>query len=206
MLSIVPPILSLGLVDFRDMTSFAIADLSQYVTIPEAEDVSLQITPPGYPRISVDFVPGSVNTYHCTDLGIECPASECCPLPDGIYDVIYTVITDPNVAANNAVIEKTFIKVDQLKCAYQKAFLKVDLECDCHNHEQARYKQELRRVDLLINGAVAAANDCNNFLAYKLYNKAETILNNIGCKFGLPSVSCNECQPCALQGNCSTCN
>lgn len=204
MIVTVPPVLGLDIVDFRDMTTLAIADVSQYTTAPIT--YTLQITAPGYPMISVDFTPGSVNVYHCIDLGIECPLSECCPLPDGVYDVILTVVPDPNNAPSNAILEKTFIKVDQLKCAYQKAFLKVDLECDCHNSDQSRYKRELQRIDLFINGAVAAANDCNNYLAYKLYNKAETMLNNINCKFGLPDVSCNVCQPCAMTSTCSSCN
>jgi len=75
MIITVPPVLSLGYVDFRDMTSFSIADLSQYTTAPIT--YTLQITAPGNPTVSVDFTPGSVNTYHCIDFGIECPLSEC---------------------------------------------------------------------------------------------------------------------------------
>jgi len=201
-----PPILDIQVHDFRDITSLGIVDLSTYAIIPSGSNLALQITPPGYDMINVPFTAGVVNVYKCIDLGIECPLSECCPLPDGIYDVIYSVIPDPNQTSIIASIEKTFIRVDNLKCSYQKAFLKVDLECDCHNHEQRRYKEELKKIDLLINGSVAAANDCNNYLAYKLYQKAENMLNNICCKFGLPATTCNQCSPCVTSGSCSSCS
>ncbi len=201
-ISTVLPILNLSLFDMRNQSSLAIVDLSSYLTLPTSDQLALQITPPGWPTINVPFTPGTVNVYKCVDLGIECDASECCPLPDGIYDVVYTIASGspiiPNVppTTQTTSLEKTFIKIDQLRCKFQNAFLKVDLACDCASDEQRQYKQELRRIDLIMNGAVAEANSCNDLMAFNLYQKANQMIDNISCKFGLPCTSVPSCDKC----------
>jgi len=194
MLITVPPILKLSLLDLRDQGSLAIVDLSTYASLPTAPDYALQITPPGWPTINVAFTPGVVNVYKCADLGISCPQPECCPLPDGIYIVRYTIqniINQPD-----AYLEQTFIKVDQIKCKFQHAFLKVDMECNCKVDEQKALKKELRTIDMLIAGAVAQANDCNPVMAYNLYSKADAMLDRISCKFNLPCSGAWSCPQC----------
>lgn len=208
MLVVQLPILDLSIMDLRDLNSIAISDISQYLVLPTSSQVSLQIVPPGYPMISVPFIPGSVNVYRCADLGITCGVSDCCPLPDGIYDVIYSVnnAVSANANTNQPVsIEKTFIRVNKIKCSLNKAFCKVDMECGCLSDQQKLYKKQIDRADLFIDGAVAAVNDCNNGLAFRLYSKAETILNTLCCQFGLPTTSCNQCAPCAITASCSSC-
>jgi len=201
MLTVTLPVLSLNILDLHDINSIAIVDTSTYAVTPTS--ISFKITAPGQPTISLPFTPGSVNVYKCADLGITCGTTECCPLPDGIYDVIYTVAV---VGQPNAVIEKTFIKVDNIKCSLHKAFCKIDMECGCLDSEQRHYKKKLDQVDLFITGSVAAANDCNNALAYRLYSKGEAILNGLCCAFGLPTTSCNQCTPCAITATCSSCS
>lgn len=197
MVIVTPPILKLSIIDLRDQSSLAIVDLSTYTTIPVGPTgLSMQITPPGYPTINVPFNAGNVNVYKCSDLGITCPITECCALPDGIYDVKYSVVPPIN-SDPLAFIEKTFIKVDQIKCKFQHAFLKVDLECNCGHDEESALKRELRGIDLLIAGCVAEANDCNPEAAYRLYRKADSLLDKISCKFGLPcsgAWSCGQCK------------
>lgn len=196
MLLTVLPILKLSIIDMRDQASLAIVDLSTYLTVPSPSDVALQITPPGWAMINVPFTPGTVNIYRCTDLGITCPADECCPLPDGIYDVRYTVIVTGSAPSDYPMLEKTFIKVDQIKCKYQHAFLKIDLECNCGYDEERALKRELRGIDLLIAGCVAQANECNPEASYRLYRKADSLLDKINCKFGLPCSSSWACGQC----------
>lgn len=199
MLTTTLPILKLSIIDMRDQASLAIVDLSSYSIVPSSSDVALQVTPPGWPTVNVTFNPGQVNIYHCDDLGITCPATECCPLPDGIYDVKYTVLVpaQTNQGQSYASIEKTFIKVDQIKCKFQKAFLKIDLECNCGYDEERALKRELKAIDLLIAGCVAQANACNPEASYRLYRKADSLLDKLGCKFGLP---------CSGDWGCSDCN
>lgn len=189
------PTLRLSLIDLRDQGSLAIVDLSSYSTIPITANVSMQITPPGWPTLNVPFNPGTVNVYKCADLGIICAVTECCPLPDGIYAVTYTV--GPAVGVPLPSITKTFIKTDQIECRFMNAFLKVDLECDCSSEDQKKYKQELKEIDLLINGAKAAANSCDDTLAYRLYAQADKCIDRIYSRFCLYCGAAPSCEQCS---------
>ena len=174
------PILSLALNDFRDSTTFVLSDSSTYATIPTSSQVALVITPPGLPSLNVLFTPGSINIYKCVDLGITCNDSGCTPLPDGIYDVAYTVILPDTTTTS---IDLKVVKIDQIRCAYQHAFLALDLGCDCHDCSDRPYMKELKRAKLYIDGCVAECNRGNYKLSFDYYQKAEYILNNLACKF-----------------------
>jgi hypothetical protein len=192
-ISIVLPNLRLSTIDLRDQGSIAIVDLSSYSTLPIASNIVMQITPPGWPTVNVPFNPGTVNVYKCADLGIICGVAECCPLPDGIYNIVYTVM---NGSTQLATINKTFIKIDQIQCRWMNAFLKVDLECNCDSKDLRKYKEELKGIDLLINGAVAAANTCDDLTATNLYEQADRCIDKIYHKFCLycgPIPSCEGC-------------
>lgn len=195
MLTVTLPTLKLGLMDLHDQSTLGIVDLSSYAVIPDNTQLSMQITAPGYQTINVTFVPNNVNIYKCSDLGITCGAAECCPLPDGIYDVRYTVLVIGN--APSSFIEKTFIKIDQILCKFNNIFSKVDLDCNCGSFKQEAYERELEQIDLLIAGSVSAANLCDGVLAYKLYQKADQMLDNICCQFGLSCNSVFSCNQCA---------
>lgn len=186
------PNLLLSLVDLRSAACIAISDLSTYATIPTSGNYSLQITiPGGTVAVNVDFTPGNVNVYKAVDLDITCTDDSCCNLPDGIYDVQYTVIPPGSLVAshnsalasvqNNAYIDQKFIKIDTIKCKYQKAFLKIDLECICHDSKWNNYMAQLQRIKLYIDGSVAACNDTNYALSYDLYQKANEMLDKMGC-------------------------
>lgn len=200
MLTITLPNLKLALWDLHDQGSFGIVDLSSYSPIPSSADVSMQITPPGYPTVNVTFNPGKVNIYKCADLGITCGPTECCPLPDGIYDVKYSVKINTlanTTPSNLAKIEKTFIKVDQLLCKYDHVFAKVDMYCNCGEDKQRQYKHVLDEVDLMIASCVSAANACDPKSSFLLYKKADDILDKICCEFGMTcgsTFSCPQCQ------------
>lgn len=204
------PVLELSIPDiYNDMNSLTIADISQYAVIPDTSVVALELTAPGYPTVNLPFTPGNINVYHCSDIGITCGVANCCPMPDGIYEVTYTVNVPPmiaNTTSNNSfstttlvsgpfTIDKTFIRVDTIRCKWMNAFLKVDLECGCPDAEQKGYKQELKNIDLLINGCIASANNCDNALASRLYDKANNMLNTLCCKFNMPcsEIICNTC-------------
>ncbi len=123
-------------------------------------------------------------------------------MPDGIYAVEYSVRFYPskNCAPQGQAIEvlkKTFIKVDQLDCRIDNLFLKIDQECDCPTEAQKKYKQQWREVCLLRDGAVAAANDCDDLLAYRLYALADRQIDKIYAQF------CSACSPIP---SCEKCN
>jgi len=175
------PDLKLALIDLRSAGVIAISDLSTYVTTPDSSHLSMQITVPGGTvAVNVPFVPLNVNVYKAVDLGISCSDDSCCNLPDGIYDVVYTVIPATGQGPN-AVIDQKFIKIDTIKCKYQKAFLKIDLECLCHDHTWGNYMKQLNYIKLLIDGSVAACNDTNYAGSYNLYQMANSMLDKMGC-------------------------
>lgn len=184
------PILELALVDYRSASTICIRDLSTYLTVPVAADVALQITPPGYPTVNVTFTPGADNVYKCVDLGIADSDVDCCPLPDGIYSVLYTT---PGAAPSDPLVtlDQKFIKIDNIKCCYQKAFLKVDLDCGCQTYEQKDYLQQLQRVKLYLDGSVAECNNGNYRAAYEYYKRADTMLDKIKCRF--PTIAWKPC-------------
>jgi hypothetical protein len=180
------PNLQINLVDLSDSTSLVLSDMSTYITTPASNQLALAITPPGFNTVSVTFTPLNVNVYKCVDLGITCGDSGCCTLPDGIYDITYTVTNTTNITTGQPVttsIDKKFVKIDRIKCAYQHAFIAIDLECTCHNHSHNAYMKELQRSNLYINGCVAECNRGNYVLSWSYYQKAEFILNNLACKF-----------------------
>jgi hypothetical protein len=182
----------------REQQAFAIIDLSSYAILPTSSELSMQITAPGFETVNVIFNPGSVNVYKCADLGISCGPTDCCPLPDGIYSVIYTVST-PNSNINyssSTSIDQTFIKVDQIMCKFQNMFSKIDLDCNCGNDTQKQYKHVLKEIDMMIAGSVAAANECNSVMAYRLYSKADSMLDKLCCDFGMTCTEVFSCPSC----------
>lgn len=189
------PILGLSLANINDPSVLSIADISQYSTVPNANTVNMQITAPGAPTTAVTFTPGAVNVYRCGDLGIVCGLTDCCPLPDGVYSVIYSVPVTVGSTVRET-ISRNFLRVDDIRCKWKKAFLKIDMSCPCEGKEQDQYKDELRRIELLINGAVATANNCDIKGAFALYKKADNMLDLLSCKFGLPCGSAFKCDPC----------
>lgn len=181
--TLTPPKLSLAIVDLRSSLVIAISDISTYYGgILNSNNVSLQITPPGWPTVNVPFTPGQVNVYDCADLQIECGDSDCCELPDGIYNIIYTV--RPVVWPATQVlplITQSFIKVDKILCRYHHAFQKVDMDCECYDEKRERYLKELFKVELYIWSSVAESNKGNYKLSHKYYSKAQTLLDKLEC-------------------------
>lgn len=174
------PCLSIAMLDWRDSSIIVLSDTSTYDALPASGTYNFQITTPEYDTISATFTPGSVNVYKCADLGVTCSDTDCTPLPDGIYTIQYSV---QPITGQLVTIELKFIKIDQIKCKYEKVFLKVDLECACYDPNQEKYLIELKRIKLYINGSVAECNRSNYKLSYKFYTMADTMLDKISCKF-----------------------
>lgn len=176
------PVLRIALIDERSSDIITLGDRSTYAVVPGVNDVAMQISAPGYPIVNVPFTPGANNTYTCTDLGITPTTTNCCPLPDGIYSVTYTA---PGLGASAVpvTIDQKFIKIDTIKCCFEKAFLKVSLECNCTTPEQDRYLKELDRIELYMYASVAECNAGNYKLSYDYYQRADKMLDKIKCRW-----------------------
>lgn len=164
--------LKLILLDTRDINSVGFADVTIYPTGFVPVNVTFEVTPPGFPKISVPFDAKSANIYYVDDIGVG--TDSCTGLPDGIYTVKLTM----NPALNLS-IEKSFLKVDLIKCKYSNVFVSLDLECNCQNDKNRSDKHKLRQAKLLIQGAEASANKKDYITSFKMYSKADHILSGL---------------------------
>lgn len=161
-----------------NLKTLMIFDGSIYPTNPpEVVSPTIEITPPGFNTVVIPFTVNEINTF--TSLNLQVTTDNTLrPLPDGVYHMKYSV----SPAFENFV-EKTFLRVDLLQEKFDKAFLTLDMmQCDRAIKEQS--KQELVSIYLIIQGAIAASNECANEIAMKLYRQADRMLElffNSGC-------------------------
>lgn len=154
----------------------SVADLSQYPANWNITNPSLEITPPGWNKVNVPFTPKTVSHYMSSHLGITCDEDMDMVLPDGIYLIKYSI--HPNLTY---FVEKSFMRVHNLRCQYETAFLKLNLSQCCTSQKQIVLQKELDKIDMLINASVAAANACDSVMAYNHYNLAQQLLNSLDC-------------------------
>lgn len=163
--------LDLTLVKSYNLSTINIADISTYDTTPA--NVSFQITPPqGFNIINVGFTPRAVNIYSAADLDIS--DDEGAILPDGIYTIVYSVF--PNTTNT---VTKTFMRVENIKCKYERVFLMVDISCECNTTYKNKLKNKLREIRFLIEGSIASANAGDITNSNEMYIKANCMLDDI---------------------------
>lgn len=151
--------------------TLAIADISTYPSTPPVQSPTIEITIPGFGLVSLPFVPTEFNVFNSGTLEITSIGEDITPLPDGLYTLTYSVSP-----AYQNYITKTIYRVDQLQEQFDIAFMKLDMmECDRAIKEQQ--KVELNSIYLLIQGAIAAANNCATDIANKLYIQASKQLS-----------------------------
>ena len=159
-----------------DVNLLAVTDASIYVDGVPASG-SLAITPPGFDEVNVSFVPEQTNIYGSDDLQITEP--DCRePLPDGIYRIKYFIFS-PVVAE----VTKSVLRVDKLQEKFDNAFLQLDL-MECDGALTTQNSVNLNTINFFIQGAIAAANNCAEKEALKLYSQANKMLDRFmrcGC-------------------------
>jgi hypothetical protein len=165
---------------FNTLT-LGIADISTYPTDPPSvSSPTIEITVPGFDVVSLPFVPLDFNVFNSTTLGLTPVGSDTLPLPDGVYFLRYSV-----APSYLNYVEKNIMRVEQIQEKFDSAFMKLDMmECDSAIRTQA--KVQLNSIWYMIQGSIAAANNCAIDTANKLYVQANTMLdnfirNNCGC-------------------------
>jgi hypothetical protein len=149
---------------------------------PIVYNPTITITPPGFDPVVLPFVINETNVFGSDDLGIT---EEGCRqnIPDGIYRLEYKIETDELDPPTTISINKTIMRVAELKEKFNNAFLKLDLmECDSALSKQMSVN--LNTINFFIEGAIAAANNCAEKEALRLYDKANKMLDNLrkcGC-------------------------
>lgn len=159
--------------------NMAVLDASTYPTDPPVVNTPwLQITVPGF-GLSYNgaFTVNAPNVFTSTTFGFT-ELGEETPLPDGIYLIKYTV--NP---ATEYFVEKSIMRVDRIQEKFDKVFMQLDM-MECDNAIKTQSKVELNSIYFMIQGAIAAANDCATIASGKLYDKADSMLDKLlanGC-------------------------
>jgi len=153
-------------------TTLGVADASVYPTDPPVvSGATIDITVPGFGTFVKPFSVNDFNVFTTSNLGIT-PIGIDQPLPDGVYRLKYSV-----APAYINYVEKSIMRVEQLQEKFDGAFMKLDMmECDRAIKTQA--KVDLNSIYFFIQGAIAAANNCADVEATKMYNQADMMLNN----------------------------
>ena len=152
--------------------TLGIADISTYPDSPPVQAPTIEITVPGFGVVSIPFVPNDFNVFNSTILELTEATEDLVDIPDGVYILTYSV-----TPAFENFVTKTIIRVDQLQEKFDEAFMKLDMmECDSAIKKQS--KVELNTIYYFIQGAIAAANNCNIEVANKLYLQASKHLKN----------------------------
>jgi len=162
--------------------TLGIADISVYDTQPPVlVSPTMEITIPGYTvPVSLPFIPQDFNVYNSVILGLSTLAQGNQPLPDGVYYMKYSV-----APAYLNFVEKNIMRTERIQEKFDNAFMKLDMmECDSAIRTQA--KVNLNSIYYMIQGSIAAANNCAIDTANKLYVQADRqldnfIRNNCGC-------------------------
>ena len=153
--------------------TMAVMDNSTYPTSPPVVvSPTLEIQVPGFPTVMKDFVVLTPNIFNSTDLGITEEGYEV-PIPDGIYHLKYTV--NP---AFTYYVEKSIFRVDLLQEKFDELFMQLDM-MECDKAIKAQSKVNLNTIWFYIQGAIAAANNCANVQAEKLYEQASKMIDNL---------------------------
>jgi hypothetical protein len=161
--------------------TLGIADISVYDTDPPNVNApTMQITVPGFSSpVSIPFNVNSFNVYNSIILGLSTfPTMN--PLPDGVYFMKYSV-----APATTNFVEKNIMRTELIQEKFDSAFMKLDMmECDSAIRTQS--KVVLNSIWYLIQGSIAAANNCAIDTANKLYAQANQqldyfIANQCGC-------------------------
>lgn len=167
------PILDLIILPTHNTFHIAIGDASFF---PDGWNVStptLEVTPPAYPMVSLEFVEGGLQIYNSQTLGIGCNIPTDCQeveLPDGVYEIKYTIYP-----AYKYFVVKKFLRVEKLYSLLDGAFMSFDLACSTGQKEADR--KVIEEIEFYIQGAIAAANKCATDDAMVKYNKAKRMVD-----------------------------
>lgn len=156
-----------------DVNTLGILDTSQYDTDPpNVVSPSMSITVPGFTSpVVIPFVPADFNIFNSIILELSTYPT-LTPLPDGVYTLLYTV--NPAFTYH---VEKNFMRTNRIQEKFDSAFMKLDMmECDSAIRTQS--KVVLSSINFMIQGSIAAANNCAIDTANKLYAEADRQLNN----------------------------
>jgi hypothetical protein len=153
-------------------TTLGVADASTYPTNPPVvSGATIELTVPGFGTFFKPFNVNDFNVFTTSNLGISVVGVNQ-PLPDGVYRMKYSVSP-----AYINFVEKSIMRVEQLQEKFDSAFMKLDM-MECDRAIKTQSKVDLNSIYFFMQGAIAAANNCAEIEATRLYNQADMMLNN----------------------------
>ena len=155
------------------LTSIGIADISTYNNPAYIVSPSLEIIPPIGSKVTIPFIPQSINIIRSLDIGLTCEGEEYIPLPDGVYCFKYSI--EPHTKYYT---QKCYFRIDNLICKFGKKFLEIDTGC-CESGLNRTYKKKLQELRLMIEGIIADSNICDFEKANYFYNFVVKELDNM---------------------------
>jgi hypothetical protein len=158
--------------DTHTANSLAIADVTKYAPNFNIVSPTIEVTPPGFAVITLDFNASSITVLNSTNLGISCEWCDPIELPDGVWTVKYTVYPSTTYSK-----EITFLRTERIMAKLDELYLTLDF-MQCDDRLKSRDEATLDRAYFYINGAIAAANKCATQLAIDLYSKANKLIEN----------------------------
>lgn len=166
--------LDILVIDTHDVNTLGVADISTYPTNPpDVQAPTIEIYVPGFTNaVVLPFKVADFNVFTSTSLGVTPVGEGQQPLPDGVYGITYSV-----APAYQTQVHKDIMRVEKIQEKFDEAFMKLDMmECDSAIKTQS--KVDLNTIYYLIQGSIAAANNCALDTANKLYQQADRLLNN----------------------------
>lgn len=168
------PILDFTIVDTHNTLTLGIADISFYPSNFTVTNPTYEITPPSFSKVTTLYEKSEVLFLNSNSLNITCVSDPnlLTSLPDGIWTIKQSIA--PAIDFNT---EKSFLRTTNIEQKFGKAFLKTDL-IECNMDVRIEQMKVLDEIWFYIQAAISASNQCNNILAMKLYQDANTMLDN----------------------------
>lgn len=178
-------ILDINIIDTHNSKTIGIADSSTYDPNVTISNATIEITPPGgYSRLSLPFQIRSINTFNSNNVGITsaCESENLVAMPDGLWILRYSI--NPNLST---FIIKTYLRTTLLECRLQKSLLGALTDLKTPFSQREKVKKKLLDIQILIEGAIAAANRLDTATATDLYNRADKLISDFN------NNKCNNC-------------
>ena len=166
------------------LESFGITDISTYPVGP-INNPKITICIPGFGEKIINFNPSSLNIFDSSNLGITEIGHEQ-ELPDGLYNLKYCIDSTILPSIIKTCKNISFFRISKLQEKFDNAFLKLEIT-QCDGILKKQELQNLNLINILIQTAVASANNCSEKQAMVLYNKANKMLD----KFITSECGCN---------------
>ncbi len=157
--------------------TLGVADTSTYDSGPTGATMLVTLptgttTISGATSVSIPFTANDYNVFNSATLQLTPVGATQTALPDGVYGLRYSIATPSAAPAS-----KSIMRTDKIQEKFDSAFMKLDMmECDMAIKTQQ--KVTLSSIYFLIQGSIAAANNSALTQSRKLYQQADTMLNN----------------------------